>query len=147
MRVYDLDKTQVWLNKTIQLNAHPPVRGGIVGRNRYLHIFVGFVSVVGMALLLIILWPRSKPVQLAMVGSITPDRARVQDVTPVLTTSVAHEDNVVQKSMLIRGNEHRGVGITRGDGFVPPSAPIFLDGLNSTPRGIVSPKILKRIKN
>jgi hypothetical protein len=29
MQVYDLDKTQEWLNRTIQLNRTPPVRGGV----------------------------------------------------------------------------------------------------------------------
>lgn len=29
MKVYDLDKTQEWLNRTMQIGKEPPVRGGL----------------------------------------------------------------------------------------------------------------------
>ena len=59
MQVYDLDKTQQWLDRTLAINKQPPVRGGVKTDHRTRRQTLAGVMIVGIVLLALALWPRA----------------------------------------------------------------------------------------
>jgi len=62
MPVYDLDKTQEWLNRTIQLSKDPPVRGGTSSEphaRRHTVLSIGAAAVVILLGMLLFSWRKS----------------------------------------------------------------------------------------
>jgi len=53
MQVYDLDKTQEWLNRTLAISREPPVRGGLRTDRKTRRQTIAGVGVVALVLLLV----------------------------------------------------------------------------------------------
>src|SRR5689334_6059877 len=68
MPVYDLDKTQEWLNRTMAIRREPPLRGGVRGDFKARRQTIAGVALVGLVLLLL----ACLPVRQAMVAAAKP---------------------------------------------------------------------------
>jgi hypothetical protein len=144
--MYDLDKTQAWLERTIQLNKKPPVRGGVEPDVRLRRQTAGGVSLVAVALFCLTLLPRPEAdTNRGLVRSEEPTRVDQPkpQAPPKPLPPVDPVTEVIIWDRTMRDLEHgRGVsstafqqpdgnlyeGIRIRPGAVPPPAPIFLDG-------------------
>jgi hypothetical protein len=141
MKVYDLDKTQEWLNRTIQINKTPPVRGGVSTDYRARRQTLSGIA----ALLLVIgglaLWPHPRPV----APRAAPPAPAVQATAPttlaqdlIINTTPVQVPQVPQFNFppesaagvaLVHSsvrNSQAGVN-RRSSDAVAPAAPIWLD--------------------
>lgn len=143
MKIYDLDKTQEWLNRTIQLNQPPPIRGGLVRDGRQIRHFAATVGIAAVILLLMILWPRSQAISTSSVARGPLDHAKIaKDSNNLMVTmgQVPTQSSVIPKRRLPKDQTVNFVGTS-----VPPSVPIFLDDVNvSGPKSLRLVQLLRR---
>ena len=141
MKVYDLDKTQEWLNRTIQINKTPPVRGGVRTDYRARRQTLSGIA----ALLLVIgglaLWPHPHPVAPKPTTSTPVAKTAVPAVasqTLVINTAPVQVPPMPQ--FIFPSDQAAGVALVhssvrnsqaglnrRSSDAVAPAAPIWLD--------------------
>lgn len=144
--MYDLDKTQAWLNRTIQLNKTPPVRGGVEPDSRLRRQTAGGVTLVAVALGCLMLLPRPQPdPNRGLVSQTEPTRVDqpkpeappkplppVDPMTEVITWDRTMRDlengRGVSSTVFQQPGDNLYEGVRPLPGHVAPPAPIFLDG-------------------
>ena len=145
MQVYDLDKTQEWLNRTLAIRREPPVRGGVRTDHRTRRQTALGLGVVGLALLAMLLhaWLRPQEVK---VAAHRMDARRVQRES--VTAPPQPPDNAAALSLVLSHQEKPRLQpyLSRAETAMPqlpawkrttshrtrtvvaPPAPVWLDG-------------------
>jgi hypothetical protein len=134
--MYDLDKTQEWLNRTIQLNSGPAVRGGVSSepharKHTAVSVLVAFVVIaVGM---LLISWTRGAGGTDANIVS-AEGSSRVAPAPPRMAPAFATAPPAIRAAPA-RPRPAAGWPALSLDGDIKPlpghtapPAPIWLDG-------------------
>ena len=143
MQVYDLDKTQEWLNRTLAISKEPPVRGGLRPDHkarRQTALAIGIVALVLLVLALLplrravvpVAAPLQEPLALAeppaQFAAPVPVQPRDDLTTKWLSSLQRHEDNrPILDVMPQPFARSRNIAVPP-DQRVPPAAPIWLDG-------------------
>ena len=135
--IYDLDKTQEWLNRTQQIGRTPALRGGVAPDDRSRrHTILSVLFALSALLLICLVYTRLRPVVSASASDaqlLKPSGpTRVEDASatypsarvdaPAITPPPSRP-NFVAPALSLDG------GIVPLPGHVAPSAPIWLDGV------------------
>lgn len=133
--MYDLDKTQEWLNRTIQLHKGPAVRGGVSGepharKHTAVSVLVAFTVI--FAGILLISWTRgnsgaeSDLISVEGSGRVSPSptpAAPVVATSPVTRTATSPTRRTADWPALSLDGDVKPL-----PGHTAPPAPIWLDG-------------------
>jgi hypothetical protein len=136
--MYDLDKTQEWLNRTIQLDRRPPIRGGttVEPHGRRTTVLSVACAVLLMALCIgITPWIRTVG---ASESNVVVAEGRVQEarqpvngpeaeLAPIVASPPSTSKRLSQPRSTWIGTPLDG-NIVPLPGYSPPPAPTWLDG-------------------
>ena len=137
--IYDLDKTQEWLNRTIQLDRTPPVRGGLnTEPHARKHTALAVLGAIAAMALGIALMSRtgiraaSAPARIVEIGG----AARVQDnVSAAIPEPAAMRAPAPSRAKARASGAMAWPPLTLDGGVVPlpghtaPPAPVWTDGV------------------
>lgn len=135
--LYDLDKTQEWLNRTLAIGKAPPIRGGIRPDRKARRTTAISLAATALVILLGILiapWLRSAP-----VADVVVPKHDANDRRPVVRMSQAsptvHQDLITRPAIihpLLVGLDSSTPDLDGGirplPGHAAPPAPVYLDG-------------------
>jgi hypothetical protein len=146
MQVYDLDKTQQWLDRTLAIRREPPMRGGLKPDHKTRRQTAFGVALVALVILLLAMLPVRKQVVAAAAAAPATRLEKASENAPhsVLTPTIAPRahDSRAPRWELASGSARGGRilgyipqenrsyrGPTRPHSqMVAPPAPVWLDG-------------------
>jgi len=142
--MYDLDKTQEWLNRTIQLSKAPPVRGGVSSEphaRRDTVLSVGAAALVIILGMLLISWKRSGGEHIPISNVVEADSGARSAVAtappqqPHTTMGPIHNSNTIHRPnsaanppAAIWSRSSLDGNVVPLPGHTAPPAPVWLDG-------------------